>query len=258
MTVMSADNYLRSVLARNHVDIGPQSPVLQMRAAFIPLLQQWAGVDLLSVTPSGSFAKGTAVRSGTDIDLFISLAPTCAATLQQVHDTLIRALKTAGYTPKQQTVSIGVRAGNNTYDVDLVPAKKRDDQTGDHSLYHRKTGTARKTNINRHVQTVLHSGCLEEIKVLKIWRTQKRLDFPSFYLELTTINALTGRRAGDLAANVWHTFAYLRDTFPNASVPDPAVPSNAVSDDLTMSERLIIKKAATDALAQSTWNTIVT
>lgn len=254
---MTPDQHLRQVLANNIVDMGPNSPVRQMRAAFLPLLRNWAGNYLLSVEPSGSFAKGTAVRSGTDIDLFISLHPTTPDTLQNIHNTLIKAVQAAGFSPKRQTMSIGVRDANNHYDVDLVPAKKRADNTGDHSLYHHKSGTARKTNIGRHVNQVLYSGRLDEIRLLKIWRNQKRLDFPSFYLELTVIAALVGRPIGNLADNVAHVLIYLRDTFPNARVADPAVPTNAVSDDLTVAERLLIKKAANDALKQ-TWTQLIT
>jgi hypothetical protein len=248
---MTVDQHLRNVLARNHVDMGPKSPVLKMRAALLPLLQEWAGTQLLSVEPSGSFAKGTAVRSGTDIDLFISLAHGTAETLQQIHNTLIKKLESKGFSPRRQTVSIGIRAGNNTYDVDLVPAKKRDDTTGDHSLYHRKSGSARKTNVARHIAEVLPSGRLDEIRLLKIWRNRHRLEFPSFYLELTTIAALAGRPFGELESNIPSVFTYLRDTFPNARVVDPAVPSNAVSDDLTLAERIVIKNAAIAALNKS-------
>ena len=257
MPAMTVDEHLRAVLARHHVDMGPTSPVLQMRAAFLPLLQEWAGSKLLSVHPSGSFAKGTAVRTGTDIDLFISLAHDTSETLQEIHELLIRKLKDAGYSPKRQTMSIGIRAGNNTYDVDLVPAKKRNDSTGDHSVYHRKSGTARKTNIARHIAEVRPSGRLDEIKLLKVWRNRLGLDFPSFYLELSTIAALANQPFGTLEHNMLMIFAYLRDTFPTARVIDPAVPSNAVSDDLTMAERLAVKKAAINALNEPWTNDFV-
>src|SRR5438128_15006 len=38
-----------------------------------PVLVQWANNYLAGLAPSGSFAKGTAICSGTDIDLFLSL-----------------------------------------------------------------------------------------------------------------------------------------------------------------------------------------
>jgi hypothetical protein len=252
---MSGD-HLQNILARERVDMGPYSPVLQMRDAFMPLITEWAGSMLLSVEPSGSFAKGTAVRSGTDIDLFISLSPDTTSTLQEIHDTLANKLRAAGFSPKPQSVSIGIRAGNNTYDVDLVPAR-RWPQSADHSLFHRKTKTPRKTNIQRHIQEVRGSGRLDEIKLLKVWRNKKRIDFPSFYLELTVIAALGRGTGGNLGDNLWHVFKYLRDTFPTARVVDPAVPSNAVSDDLTATERDVIKKVAVAALSQGYWRDII-
>ena len=45
--------------------------------------------------------------------------------------------------------------------------------------------------------------------------SQKRLDFPFLYLELTVINALAGAY-GTLSGNVWTVFQYLADRFPNA------------------------------------------
>ena len=71
---MTADEYLQTILQREAVDTGIYSPVRGVQSQLQPAIQEWAGGYLLSVTPSGSFAKGTANHSGTDIDLFISLA----------------------------------------------------------------------------------------------------------------------------------------------------------------------------------------
>ena len=46
---------------------------------------------MLSISPSGSFAKGTANRSGTDIDLFISLSESTPETLKEIYDSLTAA-----------------------------------------------------------------------------------------------------------------------------------------------------------------------
>jgi len=46
---------------------------------------------VLSISPSGSFAKGTANRSGTDIDLFISLSESTPETLKEIYDSLTAA-----------------------------------------------------------------------------------------------------------------------------------------------------------------------
>jgi hypothetical protein len=70
LLTMTANQYLYGILLREAVDAGPNSPLLGVQAILMPILRQWAGDNLLGVYPSGSFRKGTAVRSGTDTDLF--------------------------------------------------------------------------------------------------------------------------------------------------------------------------------------------
>jgi hypothetical protein len=83
------------------------------------------------------------------------------------------------------------------------------------------------------------------------------LDFPSFYLELIVIYALSGQYFGTLSTNVWKVFEYLRDVFPNARVIDPANTNNVISDDLAVAERAKIKVAAEHALRATDWAQIV-
>jgi hypothetical protein len=251
---MSADPYLYGILQRETVDTGLISPVRGVQGVLMPRLQEWAGNVLVSVTPSGSFAKGTANRSGTDIDLFISLHSGTTATLKEIYETLHTKMSQSGYTPKRQNVSINVRV--NGYDVDLVPAKRQSFIGEDHSLYRRKADTWTKTNVALHIAHVRSAGRLNESRVLKLWRSQKGLEFPSFYLELTAIDALCGRYGG-LADNVWMVFQYLRDRFQNARVMDPANTNNCISDDLTAAEKGAVSAAAVRALQARDWNEIV-
>jgi hypothetical protein len=160
-----------------------------------------------------------------------------------------------GYSPKRQNVSINIQVSG--YKVDLVPAKRQDIYSGDHSLYRRRADTWTKTNVAKHIAYVALSGRTSEIRVIKLWRNQKGLDFPSFYLELTVINALSGQYSGTLSNNVWTVLRYLCDTFPNARVIDPANTNNVISDDLTTAERAKIKAAAEQALKATNWNQIV-
>jgi len=64
---MSADDYLQGILQREVVDTSAYSPVRGVQSRLQPAIQEWAGNLLLGVSPSGSFAKGTANHSGTDI-----------------------------------------------------------------------------------------------------------------------------------------------------------------------------------------------
>ncbi|ADJ22487.1 conserved hypothetical protein [Hyphomicrobium denitrificans ATCC 51888] len=248
-----SDQYLAGILVRETVDVSSTSPALGAANTLLPTLRQWGGQYLTAVNPSGSYAKGTANRSGTDIDLFLSLAENTPDTLKQVYDTLFNAISQAGHSPRRQNVSIGVRV--NGWDVDLVPGKRQNAWTTDHSLFRRKADTWTKTNIDTHIATVRASGRLAAIRVLKLWRNQWGLDFPSFYLELTTINALSGTNL-TLSGQVVHTLTHLKDRFENARVVDPSNTNNVISDDLNATEKRAISNAAGRALA-SNWEQLV-
>ncbi|ESY94639.1 nucleotidyltransferase [Mesorhizobium sp. LNHC209A00] len=251
---MTADEYLGGILLREAVDRSMGSPVRGVAQTLAPVIQAWSAGHLNSVSPSGSFAKGTANRSGTDIDLFLSLASNTPFSLAEIYNTLFNALTKAGYTPRRQNVSINVRVGG--YDVDLVPAKRQDNNSSDHSLYRRKADSWTKTNVDRHIAVVTAAGWELESRIFKLWRNQKGLDFPSFYLELTVIEALRGA-GGTLSTRVWRVFEYLGESFTGARVIDPANTNNIISEDLTAVEKLAIKRAADSALAAKMWGEIV-
>jgi hypothetical protein len=198
--------------------------------------------------------KGTANHSGTDIDLFISLSSKTPESLPEIYEKLFTWLQQNKYAPQRQNVSIKINVGG--YGVDLVPAKRQSVVGTDHSLYRRRAHTWTKTNVTKHIVRVRQAGRVAETRIIKLWRDQHRIEFPSFYLELTVINALSGAR-GTLSSNVVRVFEHLRDRFPNARVVDPANTSNIISDDLTLAEKNSIKEAAASALSVSDWNQIV-
>jgi hypothetical protein len=253
-------DYLLGILAREAIDTGPYAPARQAQSILYPVLQHWGNGYLRDVSPSGSFAKGTANRSGTDIDLFLSVASHVPDTLKDLYNSLDRALKAAGYTTRRQNVSINVRvktSGGSMYDVDLVPAKQQTPGSLDHSLYRGKADTWTKTNVAVHIATVKNAGRLQETRILKLWRNQKGLDFPSFYLELAVIEALRYSYSGTLGERVSTALVYLRDKLPNARFEDPANTNNIISDDLTAAEKQAVSAAAARAIAAPTWGDVV-
>ncbi|SOC89933.1 Nucleotidyltransferase domain-containing protein [Ensifer adhaerens] len=252
---MTADHYLWNILQREQVDNGLYSPVRNCQQTMLPLLQQWGGGFLVDVMASGSFAKGTANKSGTDIDLFVSLSETTPETLKDIYTKLARRMEELGFKPRLQNVSIGIKVGS--FDVDLVPAKRQNAFSLDHSLYRRRADTWTKTNIAAHIALVSASGCTNEIRIIKLWRDQRGLDFPSFYLELTVIEALRGRSGPSLSANVWTVLQYLRDRFASARFVDPSNTNNILSDELSDTAQRNIATAAGTSLGAKTWGEIV-
>lgn len=80
------DQHLCNILIREAIPTGLCTPLDVCRTTLVPILQRWAGPYLVDITPSGSFAKGMANRSGTDIDIFVSLSPDTNETLKQIYN----------------------------------------------------------------------------------------------------------------------------------------------------------------------------
>jgi hypothetical protein len=253
------DRYLRQLLSREAPASGAFGPGELEKMVISPLIQEWANGNLIDISLSGSAAKGTANKSGTDVDLFISLSPETPETLEEIYEKLDRKLRLAGYVTRRQNVSINVTILGSS--VDLVPGRLQHFFLSDHSLWLSKGQTWRKTNINQHISLVRNSGRQEEIRVLKLWRDQWSLEFPSIYLELTVLAALGQRLAGApwgaLAANVSTVFEYLRDKFETAQVIDPANSNNCISDELTASEKKAVSVAAMTSRNLAYWRDIV-
>lgn len=250
-----ASEYVASMIDKYAVGAGPASAAARAAEELVPALREWAGRYLLEIGLSGSYAKGTATSLGTDIDVFMSLSDVAGQSMKDIYWSLFQFLADRGLKPQAQNVSM--RVARNGMQVDLVPGRKQPGNTSDHTLYRRKKDNWMQTNVVEHIRLVSGSGRTREIRALKIWRERNRLDFPSFYLELTVIDALRGTRASGLAANVWRAFQYVADRFGNARVVDPANSNNVVSNDLSLEEKRVIWMAARRTLNTSSWEHIL-
>lgn len=247
------DNYIRSVVAQHTPNI---TYVVQHKINELqPHIHAWANGHKYILKLSGSLAKGTGITGTTDIDLFVSLDPSVSTcnTLEFVYNTLRNRFNGAGYAAREQNVSIGI--DHTGLKMDIVAGVRHNVLGLDHSVWKRKAKTWTKTNIDQHVTHVKNSGRVFDIKALKIWRKLRNLDFPSFYLELSVIEALKGHTllGASPSQNFVQMMNYLTNDFLDKKILDPANQSNEVSDELTKDEKLKIKAAAENTL-QGAWN----
>ena len=127
---------------------------------------------------------------------------------------------------------------------------------GESCLYRKKANTWTKTNIQTHINLIRGSRRTEEIRVVKLWRDQWGLAFPSIYLELAALEALHGEPIGRLSENVTDVLRYLSARLTATRIVDPANTNNVISDDLSISGKQAIAAAAQRALNGS-WESLV-
>ncbi|MEM7557064.1 MAG: nucleotidyltransferase domain-containing protein [Cyanobacteria bacterium P01_A01_bin.84] len=249
------NRYLRNILKHEAVDTSSTSPLIRVQKKVKPIIRRWAGNFLANIYPSGSFAKGTANKSGTDIDIFVSLSSNTQENLRHIYNSLYSELKRNGYLPRKQNVSLGIKV--NGYKVDIIPAKRQSAYGNNHSLYRRKANTWTKTNIQTHITKVSNSSRIDEIRLIKLWRDHFNIDFPSFYIELVAIKVLRGSPHNNLGNNVLKVFRYLTNKFLSDRYVDPANTNNIISDDLTASDKRTVAREAQHALLAETWSDII-
>ena len=249
---MTADEYLISILKKYEVNTVEAKAIGN---SIYPTIQKWGGTSLLSAEFSGSLAKGTAVSIGSDADIFLSLSSSTTETLANIYDTLYDEVTKAGYIAKKQNVSIGITC--NGYSIDLVPGRRISQYGNEHSLYVRKLGNWKKADIKKHIAYVQGSNRINEIKLLKIWRQLHELEFPSFFLEMAVVDALSNARHGNLATNVLACLSFIRDNIKTVRYVDPANTNNIISDTCTVAEKNIITDQASKSRNQSNWANIV-
>lgn len=254
-TPVSADTYLRGILAREYVDSSMKSPLRLLEPIVSSYLADFEPGAVLEVYPTGAFEKGLSNASGVVIDFIISFAPTTRATAHELYEALFDALNRRRLQPIRRDVSVALMLEGLA--VDLIPAKRESMIADVHELWLTRLERAVKSNLTQHILDAVAAGRREEIRVIKIWRDQQGLDFPSFYLELAVVAALRKRPVGTLAENVWAVFGYLEGLFPARSALDPVNANNIVSDQLSPPGKDAIRRAAQYARKARAWTEII-
>ena len=216
----------------------------------ITSIKNWAGRHYGDLFVAGSSAKGTALTGSSDLDLFLSLRPSVPGTLEEIFTGFYETLRKEGYTVRRQNVS--VRVWHSRLQIDIVPGKRLPGTQDWHFLHtNRREDQYRiQTNVQRHINTVINSGRINEIIALKIWRDINKLNFPSMYLEMYVLKTMARKWGGkaQLAENFLFLLENISLYFPNVAVYDPSSSTNTISQDLTRTEKQTIQRAAKNTL----------
>lgn len=252
---MTGDEYILSILNKYEVPRGPESAAEQAASRIAPKIKRWAGGWLASLSYSGSYAKQTAVHGTTDMDIFISLKPEMPGTLKKISDELFTLAALHGWNPRHRNVSLGITIHGMS--LDLIPGRMQAGSESYHDLYWFKSDSLRQTDVNLHREAVAKSHRLGEIRAIKIWRQIHQFDWPSLYLELFVMNALTGRSTDSLAYNLLHVLDSIGEALETTCIVDPANPDNVLSNDLPPQEKKAIAEQAKKSAAQQHWENII-
>ncbi|MFH0925959.1 MAG: hypothetical protein V1872_10090, partial [bacterium] len=184
------DSYIRQIVLKYSPNLVRKQAIAKTFSGLNILLRRWATQYLYDICPSGSYAKGTSLIVGTDLDVYVCVD--IDLTLCEIYNNLNNHLIEIGFKGvKKQNVSLGIFY--NGYHCDITPARKQKGTTTDASIYLSKQDSWTQTNVRKHIAYVKQANRITETRAFKIWKHLNSIDISSFYLELIIIEALKGR-----------------------------------------------------------------
>jgi Second Messenger Oligonucleotide or Dinucleotide Synthetase domain len=231
---MTPDEYLDQVLGSQRLTQDELDELRRHRADVEKVLEDHFAESSPTIQYAGSYKKETMIRASYDLDIacyFPHDDDDAGDGLSDIFDSAYGALA-AHYDVEKKTSALRLREkgaviSRRDFRIDVVPGRFTDEANTDVFLHQNGGGKARlKTNLQTHVEHIRDSGVRDAIKLLKLWKYQRRVRIKTFVLELLVIKLLKGRKDADLSKQLAHIFTVLRDDVESLSVQDPANSNN--------------------------------
>lgn len=254
-TNLMSNQYLNNLLQQQNLP----EPELESLRATRALVEEKLSANL-NGSPrfyyAGSFGKRTMIKDHYDLDLVVYWPHTSIFLIKDIYEAVGKVLKSKWQYVNSKTVAweLPFQGG---FHIDVVPGRALDANYYEANLYRTDTGTTLKTSLKTHIDVVRNSGRADAIRLMKLWRTRKKVPFKkSFLLELMTIEGCKGKRFDDLEGQVHAALQYVSDKIQTCSIKDPANTNNSLSDDLGTTDRNTIKQLADAAIRATSWGDV--
>lgn len=253
---MNGNQYLQDLLVSQELTEGcPELVALDKERDEVDrLLREKYPYSNLTFTHGGSRAKGTMIRDDYDLDevVYFENEDTAAGeTLEEIYEDVASLLEES-YSVRRKRSALHLRSADGKKDlkVDVVPGRYIDDTKTDVFLHQNEGDKERlKTNLEVHISHIRDSGCTDEIKLGKLWRTRNDIRMKTFPLELLVIEVLNGNSAGNLEDRFRRVLETFADDMDSLTIEDPSNPSgNDLSACLTDELRDELSSTARDTL----------
>jgi hypothetical protein len=261
---MTPNEYMAEILEQQTLDEdGPELKALRAKRDEVEdVLREKLGSGPV-IKYGGSKAKGTMVLVSYDLDLLCYFAhdeDEAGDTLEELYESVATILEDAGYKVDRRRSAIRVKSSDGIdFHVDVVPGRYVDDAQDDVFLHQNEGDKERlKTNPDVHIDHVKDSGCIDEIRLTKIWRERESLHVKTFVLELAVIEILA-EVAGDLEDRIRELFEAFRDRIDEVTVCDPANGNNDLTslfDETVRAELSDGAKRALKAIDAGNWEDV--
>lgn len=250
---MTVNEFLQDLLKSQTPTSGMLDDLANSREEVEGFLREKFG-DSPKIRYAGSKAKGTMIKENYDLDIVCYFPRDCGSEIEEIYKDVYKKLQEKySITPKTTALRVQKIADDKSqidYHIDVVPGRFVDEKEKDAFLYQTQ-GKVKwiKTNLDTHISFFKESGCVEVIKLAKIWNIRNNVNLKTFMLELLVVKCLSGSRTkSDLEVSFKKVLECLSNELLKIRLEDPANTNNVVSDNWSEPERNAIAMRAKFAL----------
>lgn len=254
---MTIQEYLKNLLISQ--EIKPGSEEMQTlhshKDEITKFLRKEFGDDPV-IKYAGSYAKGTMIQESYDLDAVCYFPSTDSRTLKEIYDDVASRLKER-YLVEEKASAVRIlnlkdSTSPDSYHIDVVPGRFIEGSSDVflHVTYGEKERM--QTNLKAHINHIVDSGCVDVIKIAKLWNHRQNLTIKTFILEIFVVRALKGfREKANLKSAFIKVIQSFKDEFGSVELCDPANPTgNIISKLISPSHRILVVQAAEKALVK--------
>lgn len=251
---MTINDYLKDLLEDQNISENDKEYSLleEHKSEITDYLRNKFGSDPI-IKYAGSKAKGTMLKESYDLDIVCYFPYTDSRSLKDIHKDVYEYLEKE-YKLEKRSSAIRIWDLKNSdvsedYHVDVVPGRFIE---GTSDVFLPVTTDERdriQTNLKTHIDYIKNSGCVEIIRLFKLWKKRNKVNLKTFILEVFIVETLKDfDKKNSLQESVLKVLIDLKHEFPTKRLVDPANSGNVLSEIMTSIEKNIVSNMADNAL----------
>ncbi len=184
---------------------------------------------------AGSYAKNTGMKNSLDLDLVIRFPSTIRNSIKECYELVYDVLRRNNWNPRRKNAAIRISnlslPGETKLDhADIVP-EKQITNTEYCNLWLNRENRVLKTSVQRHMEAIRELGMLDLVRLMKYWKSQHKLQYPSFILEQCLIRWAKDEprnSSKDIITRLQTHINYISRRIKNISLKDPVNPNGNI------------------------------
>lgn len=249
---MTTNDYLQGLLASQELSLRQENDLQAHKKEVTDFLRVEFGADP-KIKYAGSREKGTMISESYDLDIVCYFPSTDTRSLKEIRDDVFIHLSKRylleSKASAERILNLKGATAPVSYHIDVVPGRFIEG-TSDVFL-HIASGERERmqTNLKTHIDYIANSGCVDVIRLMKLWACRNQVSIKTFILELFVVQTLEGyENKSNLRMSLLKVFNAMEDNFDTIQLVDPANTNNIVSHLMSASEKFLVADMASSAL----------